>query len=76
MKKKKYGGQLSQILDYINKLNQVNTENIEPTFNTTGLKNSFRNDNASISLPQEKTLKNASQPKNGLFITEGIFKEE
>lgn len=73
---KKYKSQLSQILDYINKLNEVDTKNIEPTFNTTGLKNTFRKDETSPSLSQQEALKNAFKEENGLFVKIGIFKEE
>ena len=73
---KKYEAQLSQILEYINKLNEVDTENIEPTFNVTGLKNALREDKVCQSLSQENALQNASSKKNGLFETQGIFKED
>lgn len=36
--------ELSSVLDYIDKLNQVNTDNIEPIYQTTGLINSMRQD--------------------------------
>lgn len=35
---------LSSILEYINKLNEVNTNNVEPLYQTTGLVDSFRED--------------------------------
>lgn len=62
----KYSQQLSAILDYIDQLNQVDTENIEPTFNVTGLSNVVRED---------ETLPFLSQ-KEGFFVTKGVFDNE
>lgn len=41
---KKYGGQLSAVLDYINQLSEVEAEGVEPTAQVTGLQNIFRED--------------------------------
>jgi len=41
---KKYGSQLSDILDYIDKLKEVDTKGIEPTAQVTGLENIMRED--------------------------------
>lgn len=35
---------IGNILGYINKLSELDTENIEPTYQVTGLKNVWRND--------------------------------
>ncbi len=35
---------LSSILEYIDKLNEVNTDKVEPLYQTTGLVDSFRSD--------------------------------
>ena len=40
----KFRKELSSILDYINKLNEINTEGVEPLYQTTGLVNSMRPD--------------------------------
>lgn len=73
---KKYENQLSQILDYVNKLNKLDTKNVEPTFNVTGINNIYRKDTTSPSLSQDEAIKNASKKKNGLFVIEGVFKEK
>lgn len=57
-----YSEQLSKILNYIDQLNQVNTEGVEPTFNVTGLSNVSRKDEPGTSLP-----------KNGPYKTKGVF---
>ncbi len=70
-----YTDQLSKILDYIDQLNQVKTDNIEPTFNVTEKKNIFADDQVKESLPQDQALQNTDQKKAGLFITKGVFNE-
>lgn len=72
---KLFASQLSQILGYVEKLNQVNTKNIEPTFNVTGLKNVMRTDVIGESLTQDAALQN-TRPKNGFFVTKGVFEDE
>ncbi|MDO8498335.1 MAG: Asp-tRNA(Asn)/Glu-tRNA(Gln) amidotransferase subunit GatC [bacterium] len=71
----KYSGQLSKILDYIDQLNSADTSEVEPTFNVTGLSNVLREDKVGESLPQEEALQNASQVKDGFFVTKGVFEE-
>jgi len=72
----KYSEQLSKILDYIDQLNSVDTKNIDPTFNVTGLDSIFRPDQVGESLTQEEALQNGSNVKDGFFVTKGVFEEE
>jgi aspartyl-tRNA(Asn)/glutamyl-tRNA(Gln) amidotransferase subunit C len=41
---KTYGGQLSAILSFVDELKEVDTDNIEPTAQVTGMTNILRND--------------------------------
>ncbi|MEI6597066.1 MAG: Asp-tRNA(Asn)/Glu-tRNA(Gln) amidotransferase subunit GatC [bacterium] len=41
---KKYGGQLSAVLNYIDQLKEVNVKGVEPTAQVTGLENVLRSD--------------------------------
>jgi len=41
---KKYGSQLSDVLNYIDQLKEVDTTDIEPTAQITGLENAWRED--------------------------------
>jgi aspartyl-tRNA(Asn)/glutamyl-tRNA(Gln) amidotransferase subunit C len=41
---KKYGEQLSAVLDYVDKLSKVNTDNVSVTSQTGGLINAWRED--------------------------------
>lgn len=72
---KKYSEQLSKILDYIEQLNQVDTSNIEPTFNVSGQSNLMSEDKVGECLSQEDVLSNASKKENGFFVTKGVFEE-
>jgi len=64
-----YASQLSEVLNYISVLNELDTSTIPPTFQVTGQKNIFRDDTVSASLSQAESLKNAKETKNGYFVT-------
>lgn len=72
----KYTDQLSQILEYIDLLNKLDTTNVEPTFNVTGAKNVLMSDTSLECLPQEDALQNGPNTKNGFFVTKGVFENE
>lgn len=69
----KFEKQLSSVLDYIKKLEELDTKNIEPTSQVTGLKNITREDKTQPSLSQEEALSNAPKKHNGLFEVDAIF---
>ena len=73
---KKFEKQLSDVLEYINKLNEVDTKDVSPTHQVTGLENVFRQDSVGSSLPQQAALSNAKAQKNGMFQVKGIFDQE
>ena len=73
---KKFEEQLSSILDYVDKLQEIDTENVGETSQVTGLENVFREDVASTSLSQKEALSNAKSQKNGLFKVKGILQNE
>ncbi len=66
---KKFQKELSSIVDYFNKLNEVNTEGIEPTSQVTGLINKLRDDDIRTHLHQKDALKNAPNCEDGYFKT-------
>lgn len=72
----KYSEQLSAILGYFDKLNEVDTSDVEPTFNVTGESNVMREDTTSPCLSQEEALSNAPKKKDSMFETKGVFEEE
>ena len=57
--KRLFSKQINSILEYIDKLNELETKNIEPTAHILSIKNVFREDRLSLSLPKDKALQNA-----------------
>ncbi|NQT19419.1 MAG: Asp-tRNA(Asn)/Glu-tRNA(Gln) amidotransferase subunit GatC [Planctomycetes bacterium] len=53
--------QLEAILDYIDKLNQLDTTGVEPMVHTLDLRNVFRADEVRPSLPPGASLANAPE---------------
>ncbi len=62
-----FTGQLSAILDYVEKMNELNTEGIEPLAHCLPVSNVFREDRVKESLGTEKTLANAPQRDGDFF---------
>lgn len=73
--KEKFEKQLSETLGYVNKLNSVDTKNVEPTSQVTGLENVTREDDAKPSLTQEQALSNTKSKSNGFFKVKAILGE-
>ncbi len=65
--------QLSAILEYAERLNQVDTSTIPPTPTVLPLRNVMREDAAQPSLPQEDVLANASGTAEGCFRVKAIL---
>ena len=55
-----FTGQLSAILEYMDKLNELDTTNVEPLAHCLPISNVFRQDSTKESLGTEKTLSNAA----------------
>ena len=69
----KFQEHLSEILNYVNLLNEANVSKVEPTSQVTGLKNVFREDVVEPSLTQEEALSNAPDSYKGYFKTKPVF---
>lgn len=67
---KLYSKQLSEVVTYIDQLNEVDTDNIEPTSQTTGLTNVTRIDgiDASSVLTSDEALSGTDKTHNGYFV--------
>ena len=74
--KKKFEKQLEETLDYVKQLEEIDTKNVEPTSQVTGLENVLREDEAAPSLSQEGALKNAKATHNGFFNVPQILETE
>ena len=59
--------QLNAILAYIDKLSELDTSGVEPTYHVLDLVNVFREDEIQPSLPKEIALANAPERADGFF---------
>ena len=62
-----YGGQLSNILGYIEKLRELGTRDVDPTSDVIGLINVTRKDEPETCLSNADALGNAPDPSDGFF---------
>ena len=60
-------GELDKIFNYIHKLNELDTENIEPTSHVLDIQNVMRDDEVVTKLTNEEALKNAPNAESGHF---------
>lgn len=74
--KKKFAGQLSQILDYFEKLSEVDTKKVQPLAYAAGLTNVARVDETIPSLESSQALKNAKSTYQDFFKVKAIFDAE
>ncbi len=65
--------QLSQILDYFRRLQEVDTENIPPTAQTLAMHNVMRDDEPQPSIDKEEVLANAPQREDDHFRVRAIL---
>ena len=63
----KTAAQLSQILDYIAKLDELDTSDVEPMSHPGALSSVFRDDVPTGSLPREEATRNAPAEVEGFF---------
>lgn len=75
LEEEKFEKQLSETLDYVNQLEEIDTKGAIPTSQVTGLRNIARDDNVSPSLSQQQALANAKSVHNGLFKAKTVLKE-
>lgn len=66
---------LNSILDYMEKLNELDTTGVQPTAHVIPIKNVFREDKVRESLTLEETLKNAPDRDGNFFRVPRIIEE-
>lgn len=71
--KEQFAGQLNAILKYAEKLNELNTDGIEPTSHVLPLANVMREDQVRPSWPLEKVIRNAPDEENGQFKVPAVL---
>jgi len=70
-----FAGQLNAIIDYVERMNKLNTEGVEPMAHCLPVSNVFRDDIIKESLGTEKTLANAPQQDGQFFKVPKILEE-
>jgi aspartyl-tRNA(Asn)/glutamyl-tRNA(Gln) amidotransferase subunit C len=60
-------GELSSILDHVERMNELELENVEPTSHVVALENVLRADEPRPSWPRERVLEPAPDPAQGAF---------
>lgn len=71
----RYAQQLSAILDYAERLQEVDTSGVPPTPYVLPLQNVMAEDIPQPSLPNEVALANAPDKANGFFRVRAVFEE-
>ena len=59
--------QFNEILDYFKKIDEIETEGIEPTYHVLDINNVSRKDETTPSLSTEEALENASKKEKKFF---------
>jgi len=74
----KFSKQLSEIITYVEELNQADTANVEPTSQTTGLENVARKDEiiSEETFSQEEALSGTEKKHNGYFVVDAVLTQK
>jgi aspartyl-tRNA(Asn)/glutamyl-tRNA(Gln) amidotransferase subunit C len=70
-----FTGQLRSILEYVEKMNELDTSDVEPLAHCLAISNVLRPDNVTESLGTEKTLSNAPDEDGEFFKVPKILDE-
>jgi aspartyl-tRNA(Asn)/glutamyl-tRNA(Gln) amidotransferase subunit C len=65
--------QMNRILQYVEKLNELDTTGVSPTSHAIDLENAFRDDAAEASLPRDASLENAPESNGAEFVVPKII---
>jgi aspartyl-tRNA(Asn)/glutamyl-tRNA(Gln) amidotransferase subunit C len=68
-----FSGQLKDILDFIDKLKEVDLKDISPTSHILPINNVLREDKPKESLPIERVLENAPQRAGNFFVVPKVI---
>jgi aspartyl-tRNA(Asn)/glutamyl-tRNA(Gln) amidotransferase subunit C len=71
-----FSKQLPQILSFIEKLNELDTENVPPFYEIIDANAPLREDKPIEGLSNEEALSNAPQKENGFFVVPRVVKAE
>ncbi len=65
--------QIDTILNYVEKLEELDTHDVAPTTHAFSITNAFREDTVTESLDQQKALANSPQQKDEMFVVPRII---
>ena len=65
--KELFSKQVGSIIEYVDKLNELDIDEVEPTAHVLPIKNVFREDELRDSLSREKALQNAPRKSDGFY---------
>jgi aspartyl-tRNA(Asn)/glutamyl-tRNA(Gln) amidotransferase subunit C len=68
-----FAKQIGSVLEYVKKLNTVDTGGIEPTASVSPGRDPLRGDTVQASMPREKLLKNGPSVKKGCFAVPRVI---
>lgn len=71
-----YGSQLTEIIRYVNLLNEIDVSEVAPTSQVTNVVNVLREDTVTPSLDPDQVLMNAKRTYDGYFLVDAVLKEE
>ena len=69
-------GQLNSVLEYVRKLDKVDTASVPATFHVMDISNVFREDVGDIPLPEEDVLQMAPEKKDGFVKVPRVIETE
>ncbi len=69
----KFTKQMNEILVYMEKLNELDTSDVSPTFHAMEKENAFREDVVKNSLELDRVLENAPEDDGESFVVPKIF---
>lgn len=72
----KFEKQLSDILQYVEQLNNIDTKDVIPTSQVTGLQNvTFNDEFSDNSLTQDEALSGTENKHNGMFKVKAVMED-
>ena len=74
--REKLAGMLSQTAEYMDMLNELDTSNVDPTYQVTGLLNVYQTEDLNKTLTQKEVLANSQNNKDGMIQTSAVLERE
>ena len=68
-----FADQIGNILEYVDTLNRVDTEGVQPTSHAIFMNNAFREDRDHVHLDREAALANAPEREDGNFVVPKVI---